>query len=379
MGRPKKGKRAATHPAIAKDPDFPLSYNRSNKSFYKTHKGQRYYFGGDPVEAVKQYEHEWKYIKRGEDIPPADNITIGELFNLWLDERLKDANAGDIKMRTWLAYQERAGFVVSELGRSTAVSSLKPARFADLRRALDKRYGSSPTVFSHAVRVTKMAFKWADDFDIVDAPKMGGFKGASKKEVRKKRRSHGRQVYSAAEIRSMLDRARPTLKAAILVGLNGGFTQAEVAELRTSMIKGGIIDLLRDKTGVDRRVPLWPETIAALEAMPKTRPTAEAKGYLFVTRTGRTYTANKGDNGIGQAFTRLMKALDIDLKMAGFGKLRATFSTVADAVGDMKAKQTVMGHSTGEGVDEHYNRFNDDERLKAVTDHVRDWLYESKR
>ena len=30
-GRPRKGKRAATHPYIAKHPDFPLSYNPTNK------------------------------------------------------------------------------------------------------------------------------------------------------------------------------------------------------------------------------------------------------------------------------------------------------------------------------------------------------------
>lgn len=376
MGRPKKGQRRATHPAIAADPDFPLSYNKSNKSFYKSHQCTRYYFGGEPEAALKQFEHEWPYITRGEDIPPADNITVGDLFNLWLDERLKDANAGHIKMRTWRDYRTRARFVVESLGKTTAVSSLKPVRFTELRRALYKKYGSSPVVFSHAVRVTKMAFKWADDFDIVDAPKMGAFKGASKKQVRKKRRSHGRQVYAADEIRKMLERARPTLRAAILVGINGGYTQAEVAELRRSWLKDGFIDHLRDKTGTARRVPLWDETLAAIEAMPQHKPEKADRGLLFVTRTGRAYTTDKGDNGLGQAFTRLMDALDIRLSLAGFGKLRATHRTVASGAKDPDAAKLIMGHTLGDTeAEEHYIRTVDDERLRAVVDHVHNWLF----
>jgi len=55
--------------------------------------------------------------------------------------------------------------------------------------------------------------------------------------------------------------------------------------------------------------------------------------------------------------------------------LRHTFQTIADDAGDPIATAHVMGHAAGTigGV---YRERISDERLRKVTDHVRQWLFE---
>ena len=137
-------------------------------------------------------------------------------------------------------------------------------------------------------------------------------------------------------------------------------------------LDAGVIDHVRGKTKFARRVILWPETIDAIKAMPKYRPHVAARGLLFVARTGEPY---HGGRGIMQAFTRLMAKHDISLQQSSFGKLRATFRTVADGAADANAIRLLMGHQLGQGVEENYIRTIADDRLEAVTDQVWNWLF----
>jgi hypothetical protein len=58
----------------------------------------------------------------------------------------------------------------------------------------------------------------------------------------------------------------------------------------------------------------------------------------------------------------------------GFYLLRHTFRTVADEVRDTPAARLVMGHA-GTTIDHTYRERIGDERLLAVTEHVRTWLF----
>jgi integrase len=55
-------------------------------------------------------------------------------------------------------------------------------------------------------------------------------------------------------------------KAMILLGINCGFGNADCGKLPLSAIdfKAGWVNFPRPKTAVERRCPLWPETITAL-------------------------------------------------------------------------------------------------------------------
>lgn len=377
-GRPRKGQRRATHPHIEDNPDFPLSYHKASKQFYKTYKGVRYYFGGDPAEAKQRFDEEWSFIVRGLPVPDHVGMTVGELVNEWLDDRLKDADKGKIEMGTWNKYARWGAFSIQKLGRHIAVEALKPADFIALHKAIMEKTDGSPAVGRDAIVVARMPWKWGVDNGKIEHVALGSrFKGPPKSEMRIRRFERGRQTYTPAEIHKMLSTALPYMRAAILLGINGGYTQAEIVNMKSAWVDldAGIIDHLRSKTAMLRRVTLWPETIEAIKAMPSGNRKASAKDLVFAAKDGGAYV-DSATNAIAQAFRRLMVKHKVKLEQSGFGKLRATHRTVADGANDANASKLIMGHALGQGVEEHYIRSIDDDRLRAVTDHVRAWLFD---
>ena len=79
-------------------------------------------------------------------------------------------------------------------------------------------------------------------------------------------------------------------------------------------------------------------------------------------------------DSIGTTFTKLRKDCGID--RGSFYDLRRTFATVASECLDTEAVRRVMGHVTAKSnmLGRTYVQHISDERLKAVTDHVRTWL-----
>ena len=114
----------------------------------------------------------------------------------------------------------------------------------------------------------------------------------------------------------------------------------------------GRVKLPRGKTGMFRDLPLWPETIAALEKVPR-------KGKLvFYTSRGNPYiqtllkTDGNGNrkyttlNAITTMFSRLIKKLGFEVpKGTGFYSLRRTAATFAARFGDPFAVQRLLGHA----------------------------------
>ena len=63
-------------------------------------------------------------------------------------------------------------------------------------------------------------------------------------------------------------------------------------------------------------------------------------------------------------------------KGLGFYGLRHTFQTIGDAARDPIATRAIMGHAeAGDDMSAVYREGVDDGRLKAVTDHVHQWLF----
>ena len=179
----------------------------------------------------------------------------------------------------------------------------------------------------------------------------------------------------------------------ILLGINGGLGASDVARLLESHIdlKTGWMDYAREKTGIDRRIPLWPETIKAVKAAIDKRPTpknAEDTGLVFITKHGHRWVrmtpTKKDDKGnlvpgvpldaVAQRFAKLLH--DNGLKRPGinFYALRHTVETIGGEVKDPPALDHIMGHARDDMASVYREKISDD-RLKAVTDHIRKWLY----
>jgi integrase len=115
----------------------------------------------------------------------------------------------------------------------------------------------------------------------------------------------------------------------------------------------------------------------ALRARPEPKHPRHA-GLVFVTQRGLSWAKEIADSPLAKEVAKLLRALGINgRKGLGFYTLRHTFRTVADEARDQPAADFVMGHEVPH-MSTVYRETISDARLKAVTDHVRAWLFAEK-
>ena len=156
-------------------------------------------------------------------------------------------------------------------------------------------------------------------------------------------------MFEAAEIRKMLDNAGPTLKAMILLGVNCGFGCTDCGRLHHSALdlKAGWVTFPRPKTGSERRIPLWPETVAAIKAALAKRPkpaTDDVADLVFLTRTGATF-AKDSTRYLTDQFKKFLTPLGLHQKGRGFYTLRHVAETIGGESRDQVAVDAIMGHA----------------------------------
>lgn len=189
-------------------------------------------------------------------------------------------------------------------------------------------------------------------------------------------------MFEAGEIRQMLDAARPQSKAMFLLGINCAFGNHDCASLpQTALdLDRGWVNFPRPKTAVERRCPLWSETVSALKASIAARPDPQDPadaGLVFLTCYGDPWVRLKGTSWT-DAVTIMTRELltKLGLKRPGlnFYALRHTFETIGGESLDQMGVNAIMGHSDGTMAGVHRERVTD-ARLQAVTDHVHAWLF----
>jgi integrase len=241
-------------------------------------------------------------------------------------------------------------------------------------------------------------FKHAYDSDLIDRPvKFGAAldrpSATLKRRIRRAAEmENGKRLFEPAEIRAMIQAAEPPLRAMILLGINGGFGNTDCASLPAKAVNfdRAVIEFDRPKTGIERVVPVWPETLEALHQTIDKRPNAvndEAAKLVFLTVFGKPWVREivhrSADNGIekvvpldatGHEFSKLLSRLGMKRKGLGFYALRHTFRTWADEVRDQHAIHRIMGH-TIPGMSGIYVEEISLERLRAVVNHVREKLF----
>jgi len=206
--------------------------------------------------------------------------------------------------------------------------------------------------------------------------------------MRKAKHVRGSKLFTVDDVRHMLETAKGQLRAMILLGCNAGFGQGDIAEMTLSTLDlaCGWVVYPRPKTEIMRRIPLWPETIQALQSVIESRPVPKDtldSDLLFLTIQGRRWIRQGKAAGseliyfndyIATEFEKLLRKLKLKRSGLGFYGLRHTFRTVGDAAKDQPAIDLIMGHTRGDMAEEYREQIDDD-RLQAVVDHVHDWLW----
>lgn len=242
------------------------------------------------------------------------------MVNQFAAAKQDQVDADELSRRSLKDYETTGKRLAAEFGRNRLLADIGTDDFAALRKKLAKQWG--PATLSNEIQRVRVFFNYAFKKGMIEQPMRygAGFDRPSKKVLRKARAEKEEQVFEAYEIRAMINGAlavdkrpskkvlrkvraevgkRPSnkvlrkaraekegpelvepgqpLKAMILLGINCGFGNADCGTLRMKDInlETGLIDYVRQKTGILRRCPLWPETVAAIRETLADRPAAK--------------------------------------------------------------------------------------------------------
>ena len=389
----KSSKSKKTGKPVKPRPDFPL-FPHATGRWAKKVRGRFHYFGktsDDPKGQVALGR--WLEVK--DDLlagrtprPKGDGLTIADLCNQFLTSKKHLVATEEIKERTFYEYHATCKRIVTALGKQRLVSDLRTNDFEHLRAKLAE--GRGPVALGNEINRVRMVFKYGHDGGLIEHPVRYGqsFKRPSRKTLRLARAANGKRMFEAKELQTILDAARQPLKAMIILAMNCAYGQTDIASLKKAAInlETGWIDYPRPKTGVERRTPLWPETIMALRKAFACRPTANDTrdaDLAFITQRGhrwvRTYEPKDAegavpDDAIGKEFSKLLNRLNLKRPGVSFYALRHTFETIGGESGDQIAVNAIMGH-VDDSMASVYREEISNERLIAVTNYVRTWLY----
>ena len=421
--RKPKSRKAATDRPKKPYADFPLTPHASG-AWQKKILGKVHYFGrwakivkgkltrieGDGwQEALTLYKAQADDLHAGRTPrTKAGGLTVMELCNRFLTAKKNKVAAGELTERTFVEYRQTTDRLVATFGKDRLVDDLASDDFESLRADLAKTWG--PVRLGNEIQKVRTVFKYGYEAGLIDRPVRFGpeFRKPSKSVMRKHRASKEQRMFSQAEIGAVLEAASVQVRAMLLLGINAGFGNHDCGTLPLKAVDldKGWIKFPRPKTGVERRCPLWPETVEALKTAIADRPTPKefAKSLVFVTKYGGDWANDDGKaDPIATEISKLLRRPrcpkcgrinpqdsercqckwkptadqpwgKLHREGLGFYALRHTFRTIADATRDFPAVRLVMGHADG-SIDDVYREHIDDSRLKAVVDHVHGWLF----
>ena len=365
-------------------PDFPLTAHQ-NGQWCKKIRGKLHYFGPweEWQEALALFQEQREDLYAGRTPRrQGDGPTLAELMDRFLYAKKLLADNGEITGRSYSDYERTCDKIEASVSTTRLLSDLRSEDFEKLRTDLAK--GQGPTTLKGDLCRTRMVLNYAYDSDLINAPIRYGkaLKTPHARIFRRLANERGERMFSREEVLALVKNAGLQLKAMIYLGVNCGFGNEDCGTLPLDRLdmQSGWHRYGRPKTGVIRRCPLWPETVAALKEVMAVRQPAEddtLSNLVFLTKYHNCWCKSDEDrsNPISYEFRKLVKTLGFYRKgITTFYSLRRTFSTVGSATGDKIAVDFIMGHITDD-MSSVYRQKTFDGPLRKVTDHVRDWLF----
>ena len=329
---------------------FPLTLHPSGQ-YCKKIKGKIYYFGSNKKQAIQKYRDQSTYLhgcQEDEQQKSTDNsMTLKRLCGMYLKYQFSKVQANDL---TAAHHNEQIGSLkklTAFLGQNRKIKDISTLDLQNYKRSLQKSNVSVHRVNLH-ISILKALFHWARKNDIIE--NIPNIDAVSRGKIVHQERF----TFDSEQITKLLSAADVKMRAMIWLGLNCGFGCTDCSDLEwiNLDLANARVKLPRRKTGILRDLPLWPETVGALEKIHRTGK------LVFYTSRGNPYiqTLLKPDgNGNGKyttlntittRFSRLIKKSCLDVpKGTGFYTLRRTAATIAARSGDPFAVQRLLGHA----------------------------------
>ena len=327
---------------------FPLTLHPTGQ-YCKKIKGKLYYFGNNKKIALQRYLEQAAYLHTGSAAKPNlnSNFSLKTLCNLYLDHQESRVAIREIKLRHLNDQTSILRSFVQFIGSNRVVSNISTIDLQNYRRKLIKM-GKAAHTINNVIASIKAMYNWAMDNEVINhAPNLKAIKKVPIPKVEK-------PTFGMPQIQKLLEKASIQMRAMIWLGLNCGFGCTDCAELRWDNLnlKDFRVSFPRGKTGIDRNLPLWPETVEALKQV------ARLGELIFYTSKGNPWlrtiqSTNKHGNpkytkndAISKNFSKLLKKTDIKTeKGVGFYTLRRTAATLTAESGDPFAVQRLLGHA----------------------------------
>jgi len=236
------------------------------------------------------------------------------------------------------------------------------------------RNRQSPEDAKHHLRTVKALLKWGYEQERLDTlPRNLLSAEFAKVDIK----PPSPKTFTLVELRTLYAKANGRMRLWLLLGLNCGYLQADIASLSHEMVdwKLGTIRRSRQKTGVDSEHKLWPEALRLLREY-ATDPTEHPDTLLLNSHGHVLYAETRKDDGkvtkkdtIGHAFKRL--ANDAGVRLT-FKHLRKTAASAIEREYQKTphVAKLYLSHDI-RGIQQHYTE-QSYELLHAATD----WLCE---
>ncbi len=307
-----------------------------------------------------------------------EGLTVRDLVNRWLTSKQRKLDSGELTTKTFKNYRQITDIMVPCLGPDRLADDLTYEDFAKLRSVLSKRFG--PSRLRVAIVIVRGVFKFGLTNGLLKTPAQFGteFDVPSAKMMRLARNGQGPRMFEPQQIRALIEKADPTEKAIVLLAINGAMGAKDIAEVPMEAVdlESGWLRFARSKTGIDRKIPLWSETVEAIRDMLAVRRKAKpgCKRYLLLTKNGRSWLTAGDGRQVSAKFGRLAKRAGVEGRQ--MYDLRRTFQTIGEESRDLAAVQAIMGHAArSDDMSAIYRQRVSDDRLRVVVGVVHDWLF----
>jgi integrase len=293
--------------------------------------------------------------------------SVAHQVELWLDDlkiRVSANQYGPGELRGQTCYIRH---FVAFLGEPTPIDAIDEEKWAGYHRHLLHRIGigeCSPEYGKKLHRSARSWIKYLSTLKRIPAP--GNlFDEKMKFNIPKQKI----EVFSSQEISRLLSESRDMIRVMILLALNCGMTQVDVANLHPDEVdwERGRLTRKRSKTANHANTPvveypLWTETFTLLTRLRSSDP-----ARVLVTKSGKPWV-NRRETSVDSVrieFEKLNPALS-------FKHLRKSAATMLGSHGEYRAyAQYFLGHAPDTVADTHYVRPNQ-ERFDCAVNWLRD-------
>ena len=353
-------------------PDFPMGWHRS-QYWVKRILGKLYYFGdrGDRSgkSALIDFNKRSPYLFAGQNPDDflGDGYTLKNLCNDFIAYKAGEVEDGNLNERTLTDYRTICRTLLASVGSGRNIEAIGPDDFEKLLK--DYRVDKAPATINNFVGCIKVVFNFAVKTNKLPSPNYGlRFKTVSPKAIRKHRKSKPTKLFSPAELQQVLDKADVQMKAAIMLGINCGFGNADIGRITFADIdlETGWHNYGRGKTGVERRCPLWPETVKAINDWLAVRDSDT--DLVFIQNSGESWhRSDRPSYALANRFGKLGARAGLS-----FYCLRHSFETIGGDTKDQIAVDSIMGHAPdANDMSAVYREAIADKRLLDVSNFVR--------